>query len=140
MALWGCYLLSFQNGIRGGHLYIFGEIVPTTAVNETSHFHIVKNFREISLSAQSLGATTGAMLCCSPPAVGGVLVGDHGVLAGRGGGAQLMAHPRPGAGVQVAAGAGGGVAAPLPGEAAATCNISLHMAAVMRCTRCSTCC
>ena len=28
MALWGCYLLSFQTGIRGGHLYIFGEIVP----------------------------------------------------------------------------------------------------------------
>merc|ERR1711952_538254 len=29
VALWGCYLLSFQTGIRGGHLYIFGEIVPT---------------------------------------------------------------------------------------------------------------
>ena len=28
VAHWGCYLLSFQTGLRGGHLYIFGEIVP----------------------------------------------------------------------------------------------------------------
>ena len=36
MALWGCYLLSFQTGIRGGHLYIFGEIVPAAGVCESS--------------------------------------------------------------------------------------------------------
>ena len=34
MALWGCYLLSFQTGLRGGHLYIFGEIVPIAAFSE----------------------------------------------------------------------------------------------------------
>ena len=34
MALWACYLLSFQTGIRGGHLYIFGEIVPRLGLND----------------------------------------------------------------------------------------------------------
>ena len=29
MALWGCYLLSFQTGLWGRHLYIFCEIFPT---------------------------------------------------------------------------------------------------------------
>ena len=54
MALWGCYLLSFQTGLRGGHLYIFGEIVPVALVSSlleiffSSYFcHLGGHFEEV---------------------------------------------------------------------------------------------
>ena len=60
MALWGCYLLSFQTGLRGGHLYIFGEIVPiSTHTVQYNKQNIYKMSEAIKLNKYLLKGLDG---------------------------------------------------------------------------------